>query len=233
MPSQTYNGIPIEAIVKDHEMDPDLVERIAHRKVPAPKLAIVEPDPQWPSYFQSFKDRILEAFGQESPKNELPQPPSNDDDKKVTVQAINHVGSTSVPNLPAKAVVDIDLVLSEVTLPYEPLYVPVLEKAGFQYLLREPAWHEHRFFAAHAPMSCNLHVFGPLCPEVERHLIFRNWLRKSEDDRELYARVKRECAKASREKGEDMMAYTERKESVIREIRGRAFRDLGIEVSEG
>jgi GrpB-like predicted nucleotidyltransferase (UPF0157 family) len=124
---------------------------------------------------------------------------------------------------------DIDLVLSSNSMDVEPYYVSRLEKAGFQFLIREPTWHEHRFFAAHEPMSCNLHVWGPRCPEVERHRVFREWLRNHEDDRELYARTKRECAAVSREKGEVVMEYNLRKEDVIRQILARAFKDLGHE----
>jgi GrpB-like predicted nucleotidyltransferase (UPF0157 family) len=124
---------------------------------------------------------------------------------------------------------DIDLVLSSNTMAVEPWYVSRLEKAGFQFLIREPTWHEHRFFAAHDPMSCNLHVWGPRCPEVERHRIFRDWLRNHEDDRLLYANTKRECAAVSREKGEVVMEYNLRKENVIRQILARAFKDLGCE----
>ena len=73
----------------------------------------------------------------------------------------------------------------------------------------------------------NLHVFGPECPEVERHLIFREWLLKSPEDLKLYAKVKRECAEASEAAGESMQEYTVRKERGLREILDRAFRDLG------
>ncbi|KAK5705733.1 hypothetical protein LTR17_021421 [Elasticomyces elasticus] len=213
------NGVPIEAILQPYEYKPELVERIAHRKVKAPELAIVDPDPQWLDHFQTLKSRILAAFKETTSESTA---------DSVTILSVNHIGSTSVPNLPAKAVIDIDLVLSSNALPFEPFYVPRLEAAGFQYLFREPGWHEHRFFCASEPMSCNLHVFGPQCSEVERHRIFRNWLREHRDDMELYARTKKECAALSREKGEIMVDYTLRKEDVINQILTRAFEALGI-----
>lgn len=216
MASKTVNGVPVEAIVQDFEDQPELVERIAHRKVKAPELAIEEPDPEWLEYFQVFETRITEVFEEET----------EDVKEKVAILAINHVGSTSVPQLPAKAVIDIDLVLSSVALPNEPYYVPRLEAAGFQYLLREPAWHGHRFFVASEPISCNLHVWGPQCPEVERHRIFRDWLREHEDDRELYAHIKRESAAISRDNGEMVMEYNLRKQGVIRQILTKAFKEL-------
>lgn len=74
--------------------------------------------------------------------------------------------------------------------------------------------------------SVNLHVWGPDCPEVERHQIFRRWLLKTPEDLELYAKIKREAAVAATEKGETMQEYNERKERTIQEILGRAFAEL-------
>ena len=226
-PNKTVNGVPVEAILKPYEDKPELVQRISERKVKAPELAIVEPDPQWLDHFQTFKSRILAAFEPHGPNDEVHQQGGGDNASRVAILSINHVGSTSIPKLPAKAVIDIDLVLSSNSLSAEPFYVPRLEAAGFQFLLREPTWHEHRFFCAWEPISCNLHVWGPQCPEVEKHRIFRDWLREHEDDRELYARTKKECAALSREKGEAVMGYNLRKEEVIREILTKAFTELG------
>ncbi|KAK5112717.1 hypothetical protein LTR62_003815 [Meristemomyces frigidus] len=231
MSGTAINGVPIAEIIQPLYNDPAEVERIAHRKVKGPEIAILEPDPHWPDYFQLFRSRILAAFDQDEPEgNTTENAPSSETTNisKVIISAINHVGSTSVPGLPAKAVIDIDLILTSATLPHEIYYVPRLESAGFQFLLREPAWHEHRFFAAHEPMSCNLHVFGPRCAEVERHRIFRDWLRGSAGDRVLYAEVKRESAKMARDGGENVTEYNVRKNDVIQQIYGRAFWALGF-----
>lgn len=146
-----------------------------------------------------------------------------------TAVAILHAGSTSVPGLPAKDIIDIDLVVKDIK--NEDSYVEALERSGFRFLLREPDWHQHRFFVDEGDRLCayhiNLHVFGPDCPEVERHRIFREWLSKSPEDLRLYATVKRDCAAASEAAGESMQEYTLRKEETIREILNRAFRDLG------
>ncbi|WZH45383.1 grpb/dephospho-CoA kinase [Fusarium acuminatum] len=195
----------IEALLKDTEFDPSLVERIGHRKYKLP-IAIVEPDPSWPEHFARAKARIESALGD-------------------TAVSIEHVGSTSVPGLPAKAVIDIDLTVQDVN--DEASYVSALEKAGFDFMLREPHWHGHRFFCDYEPVSTNLHVWGPGSPEAERHKIFTNWLKRNEDDRKLYAKVKRESAELSVEKGEGLQGYNDRKQYVIREILKRAFKDLG------
>ncbi|KAF4456695.1 hypothetical protein F53441_1251 [Fusarium austroafricanum] len=195
----------IEELLKDFDFQPELVERVAHRKVKH-TIAIVEPDPTWPDHFARAKARIESALGD-------------------TAVLISHVGSTSVPGLPAKAVIDIDLTVRDID--DEEAYVAQLENAGFHFLLREPHWHGHRLFCDYEPVPTNLHVWGPGSPEVVRHKIFRDWLIRNEHDRKLYEDIKRESSKASLEKGEDVMDYNRRKENVIREILKRAFKDLG------
>lgn len=174
------------------------------------KLIIVEPDPAWPQRFLETKAQIAAALGS-------------------TAVAILHIGSTSVANLPAKNMIDIDLVVKDVK--DEGSYVEALEGLGFLFIFREPAWYQHRYFVddGNRPGAypVNLHVFGPECPEVERHQIFRNWLSMTPEDVQLYATIKRECAAASEAAGESMTEYTMRKAKTVREILDRAFRDLG------
>ncbi len=100
---------------------------------------------------------------------------------------LEHVGSTSVAELPAKPIIDVDLIAANPA--DEDAYVPAMEKAGFQFLFREPAWYEHRFFGLDEPYA-NIHIFGPDAPEVKRHVLFRDWLRENEHDRHKYAEIK-------------------------------------------
>ncbi|KAF2208199.1 hypothetical protein CERZMDRAFT_101650 [Cercospora zeae-maydis SCOH1-5] len=211
-------GIPVSAILHPLEDDEASTERIAHRKVPA-SLDIVEPDPDWPTYFEIFKSRIESAWNSQL---------SGEDEHKVAILSISHVGSTAVPGLPAKAIIDIDLVLSNVTRPFESYYVTRLEAAGFQFLLREPGWYEHRFFIASDPVACNLHVFGPQCAMVARHVIFRDWLKENSSDRDLYARTKRACSQAAKEQGMGMQEYSRSKDVVVMEILTRAVKSAGL-----
>ena len=197
-----------EDIVRDYVDDGNSVERVRHRKSKV-KIAIVESNPAWRQRFLETKARIEGALDS-------------------TALAVHHSGSTSIPGLPAKDLIDIDLVVKDIK--DEASHVEALENLGFLFLFREPAWHQHRYFVDEGdrPGSypINLHVFGPDCPEVERHRIFREWLLKSPEDLQLYAKVKRECAIASDAAGESMQEYNYRKEKTIREILNRAFRDL-------
>jgi GrpB-like predicted nucleotidyltransferase (UPF0157 family) len=194
-----------EEIIKEYQDDPTMVERIAHRTVPV-KMEVVEPNPAWPQIFAALKARIIDALG------------------PTTAVNVEHTGSTSVSGLPAKDIIDIDLLVADPT--DEAAYVARLEAAGFHFLLREPSWHQHRFFVCYEP-TANLHVFGPDAVEPIRHKIFRDWLRSHPDDKELYAKIKREAIRISSQSGEDMMQYTRRKNDVVSGILQKAFRSLG------
>jgi len=141
------------------------------------------------------------------------------------VLEIHHVGSTSVPGLPAKPVIDMDLVVADPT--DEASYVPDLVAAGFHHTIREPWWHEHRLLKFRSPFT-HLHVFGPDCPEVVRHTMFRDWLLSHDDDRELYVATKRAAAVATTRAGGTGMNYNRVKEPVVRAIYGRMFRAHGL-----
>lgn len=197
-------------IARHHAFDRALVERIAPQGESHP-IEIVPSDPGWPAAFDAVAARIRGALG----------------DRALLIQ---HVGSTSVAGLPAKPIVDVDL---EVADPAdEAAYVADLEVAGFTFVLREPAWHEHRFFTATMP-RVNLHVFGPGCPETIRHRMLRDWLRTHPDDLLRYRDAKLEAAawvNAELAAGAhlDTMDYNQRKEPAIVEILERVFRSHGL-----
>ena len=107
------------------------------------------------------------------------------------VVRLEHVGSTSIPGLAAKPILDIALEVPDST--DETAYVPQLEAAGYALKIREPEWWQHRLFKGIDP-AVNLHTFSPGCPEVDLMLAFRDWLRTHDEDRELYERTKRELA---------------------------------------
>jgi GrpB-like predicted nucleotidyltransferase (UPF0157 family) len=135
------------------------------------------------------------------------------------VLVLEHVGSTSVPELAAKPRIDMLLVVADSA--NEAAYVPVLEAAGYELQIREPDWYEHRMFKG-PDTAVNLHVFSPGCPEVERMLLFRDWLRGNEADRHLYERTKRELARRSWTYAQH---YADSKAPVVEEIIARAQRN--------
>lgn len=178
-------------------------------------LHVVPHDPAWAADFAALEARLRACLG----------PAAGAADAAV-VLAVHHVGSTSVPGLAARAVLDVDLVVADPA--DEAAYAtPALAAAGFTLYFRQPAHYGHRFLGCEAP-DANVHVYGPECPDVARHLIFRDWLRGHPEDRDKYAAVKREVAVLAEEKGETGNQYGKRKEWVIREIMDRAFRANGL-----
>jgi GrpB-like predicted nucleotidyltransferase (UPF0157 family) len=173
---------------------------------PEPGITVVEPDPAWPWTFGVVEERIRAALGE-------------------AALAVEHVGSTAVPGLPAKPVIDVDLTVADPA--DEAGWLPRLEEAGFELRLREPWWHEHRALRLAEPHS-NVHVFAPDSPELVRHRIFRDWLIEHPDDRDRYRDAKLGAAAEANAAGEHVMDYNDRKGPVIREIYDRAFRAAGL-----
>ena len=158
-------------------------------------------DPAWPSLFAQLEQRIYEGL-------------------KDGVLLLEHVGSTSVPGLAAKPIIDIVLAVADSS--DEAAYVERLEGRGFKLRIREPNWYEHRLFKFSDP-NANLHVFSDGCEEIDQMLLFRDWLRKHAEDRLLYEEKKRELATRTWKYTQN---YADAKSEVVQEILARARRDL-------
>jgi GrpB-like predicted nucleotidyltransferase (UPF0157 family) len=132
------------------------------------------------------------------------------------VVRIEHAGSTSVPGLPAKPIVDIVLEVPDSS--DESSYLPDLEAAGYRVVIREPEWYEHRMFKG-PDTNVNLHTFTAGFAEVDTMLLFRDYLRVSAEDCELYARTKRELAAYP---SKYVQQYADAKTAVVQGIVERA-----------
>lgn len=154
-------------------------------------------DPGWPALFSRLEQQIRAVLG----------------DK---VLLLEHVGSTSVPGLPAKPI--IDMVLAVADSSDEASYVTPLEERGYTLRIREPDWYEHRLLKS-PDVQGNLHVFSEGCEEIERMLLFRDWLRNHAGDRLLYEETKRELAARTWKYTQN---YADAKTEVIEEILARA-----------
>lgn len=93
-----------------------------------------------------------------------------------------------------------------------------LEAAGYVLRLREPDWFQHRLLKG-PDTDLNLHVFSAHCPETDRMLLFRDWLRGNASDRKLYVRTKRELTARS---WTSVQQYADTKTAVIGAILARA-----------
>lgn len=173
---------------------------------PAAGIEIADPDPAWPQRYDGLASRIRAALGWRALQ-------------------LEHVGSTSVPGLAAKPVIDIDLTVADPDREQD--YGPALEAIGFRLVIREPWWYGHRVLLADGP-RCHLHVFELDSPEPLRHQIFRDWLRGNPGERDRYVAAKRQAAAAANTAGEHVMQYNARKQQVVREIYRRAFLASGL-----
>lgn len=160
-------------------------------------VELVEYDRSWPELFAREARRIECALGR-------------------LALRIEHVGSTSIPGLAAKPIIDILLVVADSA--DENGYAGALSATGYVLRIREPDWYQHRMFKGEDPIV-NLHVFSEDCPEIERMLLFRDWIRSNPADCALYERTKRELA---RREWKYIQNYADAKGAVVEEIVGRA-----------
>jgi GrpB-like predicted nucleotidyltransferase (UPF0157 family) len=186
--------------------------------VPKPgKIELAEYNPAWPAHAQDITARLEAALG-------------------VLAVRIEHVGSTSVPGLRAKPVIDLDVTVADPA--NEAQWLPQLEAVGYVLTVREPWWHEHRMLrGGHRPDDgvaptdggpvANIHIFGVDSAEPIRNIVFRNWLRADPTDRALYAAAK-SAAAAAGGSSQHGMEYNARKQDTIREICRRAFHAAGL-----
>ncbi len=182
--------------MKDDSLPIGLIGGIEKREI-----RIEDHDPLWAAKFEeqarlirsTLKDRLLQ---------------------------IEHVGSTSVPGLAAKPIIDIDVIVEDSG--NEAMYLPALEEAGYVLRVREPDWHEHRMMRT-SGLDVHVHIFSPGSPEVKRHLVFRDRLRRNREDRQLYETTKRQLAARQ---WEDMNAYARAKSEVVERIITSALCEL-------
>jgi GrpB-like predicted nucleotidyltransferase (UPF0157 family) len=175
--------------------DADL-EAILVRGLRPTRVVLADYDLAWPARYEARAAELRSVLGDRA-------------------RLIEHIGSTSVPGLVAKPIVDIVVGIDDPD--DEAAYLPDLEAAGYHLRVREPG---HRALLGGEPDEpVNLHCYPPEDMEIRRYLAFRDRLRSSAADRDLYAATKRELAQ---QEWRDINYYAEAKTSVINEILARA-----------
>ena len=161
-------------------------------------LEVVDYDARWPQLFAEHRDRILEAL-------------------RAEPVHVEHIGSTSVPGLAAKPIIDIVVAVADITA--EEDYLDQLLAAGYVMRVREPG---HRLVRT-PDRDVHVHIYEKGAEAVEKYLRLRDHLRTDADDRELYASTKRALVG----RFDDMNAYSDAKTDVVSAImaRARAARD--------
>jgi GrpB-like predicted nucleotidyltransferase (UPF0157 family) len=191
--------VPTHPLWRPYELT-DLDE-VAKVRVGGPSrpVEVVPYDAAWPAAYERVATRIRDALGDR-------------------IVSLDHVGSTSVPGLAAKPIIDVNLVVADSG--DESAYLPDLEAVGFTVRVREPDWEEHRVLATTDP-EANLHVFSPGSPETGRVVMFRDWLRTHPADRDEYGALKTELAR--RGGFTEVMDYNNHKAALVYDIYEKAF----------
>jgi GrpB-like predicted nucleotidyltransferase (UPF0157 family) len=178
----------------DEDIRRATVGPVVFREAP---IVLVGYDPRWPAMFDREAGRIRAALA------------------GIRVR-VEHVGSTSVPGLAAKPIIDIVLAVPDSA--DEAGYVPALERAGYVLHNREPGWFEHRMFKG-PEVDLNLHVFSAGEAEIDRMVGFRDWLRTHDEDRDAYLRVKQQLAQRN---WRHVQHYADAKTAIVQQILARA-----------
>jgi GrpB-like predicted nucleotidyltransferase (UPF0157 family) len=185
---------------QDPQTDEQIEAAIVGDKKPLNNTIHLEPyDPAWPTQFERLRKQICEVL-------------------KGKVLQLEHVGSTSVPGLSAKPVIDMVLVVPDSS--DEASYVKLLEEIGYTLRIREPDWYEHRVLNP-PDIKGNLHVFSLGCEEIDRMILFRDWLRTHPEDRRCYEKTKHELAVRT---WKYVQNYADAKSEVVRDILSKAHR---------
>jgi len=160
------------------------------------RLTLHDHDDRWAQDYLGHRRRILGALA-------------------GTDVVVEHIGSTSVPGLAAKPVVDVVVAVPDITA--EEDYLDALLAAGYVLRVREPG---HRLVRTPA-RDAHVHVYEQGDPAVGEYLLLRDHLRRDAADRALYEQVKRELLTR---RWDDMNAYSDAKTDVIDAIKARARR---------
>lgn len=168
-------------------------EHLPSAVAPLGPIEVVAYDPAWPLRFTRWRERLQPVLG-------------------GAAAGVHHIGSTSVPGLPAKPIVDILVRVPD--LEDEGTYVPGIESLGMAFRSRDQM---HRCFrpAQGRPYEVNIHVCDRGGRFARDHLLFRDYLRDRAEARDAYATTKRDAARVW---ADDRWAYTEAKTGVILDL---------------
>ncbi len=172
-------------------------EALPNSDRPEDPIELVPYDPSWPAQYESWRRRLVEVL-------------------VAPARRIEHIGSTAVPGLSAKPVIDILVSIDDVRA--EAAYVPAIESLGVQLRSRDD---QHRFFRPFAgrPRDVQVHVCGTGTEWEARHLRFRDHLREHPEARAEYQVAKQEAAARWRH---DRIAYSDAKSEVIQRLLSQA-----------
>ncbi|KEO82177.1 hypothetical protein EL26_16705 [Tumebacillus flagellatus] len=169
------------------------------------KVEITPYDPAWPALYEAERESLLKELGGD-------------------VAAIEHIGSTSVPGLSAKPILDIQIGLSEMVP--ATVFEERLQRLGYRHQPGADDPNRRHFFRKGVPRTHHVHILTMDSREYRRHLLFRDYLRSHPETVAEYEALKKDLAARH---GHDRGAYTDGKTAFIEEIVERAQKERGQE----
>jgi GrpB-like predicted nucleotidyltransferase (UPF0157 family) len=189
LPVEGCNHLGVAESERDAHLEEVLIGGLERRAI-----VIADYDPDWPARFKAHRDRVQRALG------------------TVAIR-IEHIGSTAVPGLAAKPIIDVLVTVADPE--DEPVIAPAMASVGYHLRARETG---HRMLRTPG-RDAHVHVWADSDPEVPRYLTFRDRLRASASERRAYEQLKREL---SAREWEDMNHYADAKGALIQQILARA-----------
>lgn len=170
-----------------------------YRAAVANAIIVVDYDPNWPSVYESLRKRIADVLAD-------------------LTAAIEHVGSTAVPNLAAKPIIDIDVLLKSEEM--MPAAIKRLASIGYIHLGNLGIADREAFCAPTGDPPHHLHVCPPRSAEFRRHLAFRNYLRTHPADAKIYGDLQWTLAERLRD---ECPAYLNAKSELVEALAGQTI----------
>ena len=160
-------------------------------------IELLPHDPEWSAVYEEAKAILSPVLGEYA-------------------LDIQHVGSTAIPGISAKPVVDIAVAIEHYPLPDEVL--DAVKALGYTYWGEYGIPHRHLFFRRDLPVGHNVHINELANGEFQKHVLFRDYMRAHPDDAREYENLKRELAARYDEVG----TYAENKSEYVQGILRKA-----------
>jgi len=165
------------------------------------QVTVVPYDPQWPAAFERSSREVMAALGE-------------------SLLVIHHIGSTSIPGIHAKPIIDMLAVATN--LRHVDEYAPRMQEIGYE-AMGEFGISGRRYFRRDnlaGVRTEQVHIFAAESPHVSRHLAFRDFLRSHPNLAQEYSQLKQRLAS---EYPCDIEAYMDGKDAFIRQAEARAL----------
>ena len=165
------------------------------------RVQVVAHDPAWKRDFEAEADRITNALGD-------------------IIGSLHHIGSTAIPGILAKPVIDILLEVED--MPRLDERTPAMEQLGYEAMgeFGIPGRRYFRLDNASGVRTHQVHAFDVDSPDIERHLAFRDYMIAHPEEARKYGTLKQTLA---REHADDIDAYMDGKDSYVEECNAKAI----------